>query len=56
MNIKTHPRFLFLVNVGLVFVLLIGCATPVARPVEDVENAEPLDQFGAELESLNKNK
>ncbi len=41
MNIKTHPRLLFLVNIGLVSMLLAGCAAPVATPVEEVENAEP---------------
>ena len=52
MNIKSHPRFIFLVNIGLVPLLLAGCAAPVATPVEEVENAETWDQFEAELESL----
>jgi CubicO group peptidase (beta-lactamase class C family) len=52
MNIETHPRLLFLVNIGLVSMLLAGCAAPVATPVEEVGNAEPWDQFEAELEYL----
>ena len=50
MRIKTRSRFLFLVNIGLVVMLLIGCAAPAVKPVE-VE-AEPWDRFEAELESL----
>ena len=34
MNTQTRSRFLFLVNSGLVIMLLSGCATPAIKTVE----------------------
>jgi hypothetical protein len=34
MNIKTHPQYQFVVNIGLVCMLLAGCAAPVKTPME----------------------
>ena len=50
MNTKTRSRFFFLLNTGLVLMLLGGCAAPAVKPVE--VKAEAWDRFEAELESL----
>jgi hypothetical protein len=52
MKTKTRSRFLFLPNIGLVVMLLIGCTAPVTKPVEEVGDASSWDRFEAELESL----
>jgi CubicO group peptidase (beta-lactamase class C family) len=52
MNIQTRSRFLFLVNIGLVFMLLAGFAAPVATPVQEVKATDTWDDFKGELESL----
>lgn len=50
MNIKTSSLLLSLVNIGLVFMLLAGCAAPAVTPVPG--EADPWGQFEAELETL----
>jgi len=52
MSIKSRFRFLFLMNIGSVFMLLIGCAAPVVTPMKKVENTDTWDRFAAELEAL----
>ena len=52
MNIKTHFQFLFLLNIGLVIMLLSGCAEPVTMPAEQVKDTDIWGEFEAELESL----
>jgi outer membrane biogenesis lipoprotein LolB len=56
MNIKTHPRFLFLVNIGLVSILLAGCASPLMVPVKAVETSEVWDRFEAKMEYLRQQR
>ena len=51
MSIKIRSRILFLVNIGLVILLLSGCAVPEATPTEAAK-ADPWNQFETELESL----
>jgi len=52
MKIKTRSRFVSLLNIGLVMMLLSGCAAPVVSPVENVGDASSWDRFEAELESV----
>lgn len=52
MNIKTYFKFLFLLNIGLVTMLLSGCAAPVTMPAEEVKDTDTWGKFEAELESL----
>ena len=50
MNRKIGSGCFSLLTIGLVIVLLVGCGTPAPKPAE--VNAEPWNQFEAELESL----
>ena len=54
MNVKTHFQFLFLLNIGLVIMLLSGCAAPVTMPAEEVQDTDTWGKFEEELESLRK--
>ena len=40
MNIRTHPRFLFLVNAELVLMHLTGCAAPEFDQNQAYQNEE----------------
>jgi len=52
MNIKTHFKYLFLLNIGLVIMLLSGCAASMTMPAEEVKDTDIWGEFEAELESL----